>query len=310
MGLSIKQLAVHLRVSGDPAAEVMEPHLTVLVQLLRWAESVVDSRAAGAPDTARDEAVILLSGYLYDKPPAARGAGYGNAWENSSAANVLRPWTRRRGIVLESDAGAPGGAPGGVSELHIQALIRQSVADFLSERAVQGLIDQAIAAIPPADPGTALHEGVKLPAPARYMRVGWNQAPVISEAVFMRAGQHPIDGAVQGMTTGLTVPPAPPAISSDPTLYLALWIAGDASDATIIWQDGSGDVTGQYSMPMALSVGGVDGDYYVSTSRLPHSVTRRLSVRIPGDEILGRGDVAPWALTGSSILIPRERIES
>ena len=112
MALSVSELAVHLRVSADPAAEVLEPNLTVLTQLLSWANGVVDNRAPGAPEEARDEAVVQLAGYLYDKPPAARGAGFGNAWEYSGAANILRTWTRRRGIVLESDIGVPGGVPG------------------------------------------------------------------------------------------------------------------------------------------------------------------------------------------------------
>ena len=101
MGLSMKQLAVHLRVCADISDELQEPYQTILSQLHRWANDVVDSRAPSAPDVARDEAVIQLAGFLFDKPPASRSAGYANAWENSGSANILRPWTRRRGIVLE-----------------------------------------------------------------------------------------------------------------------------------------------------------------------------------------------------------------
>ena len=105
MAITIEQLAVHLRVSADPRAPVAEPHLTVLTQLHRWANGVVDSRAPGAPETARDEAIILLAGYQFDKPPASRSTAYANAWENSGAANILRPWTKRRGIVLDVEPG-------------------------------------------------------------------------------------------------------------------------------------------------------------------------------------------------------------
>ena len=75
--------------------------IPILSQLHRWANGVVDSRAPSAPDVARDEAIIQLAGYLFDKPPASRSASYANAWEFSGSANILRPWTRRRGIVLE-----------------------------------------------------------------------------------------------------------------------------------------------------------------------------------------------------------------
>ena len=101
MAITVKQLAVHLRVSADPNQDVPEPHRTIITQLHTWANGVVDNRAPGAPDHARDMAVIMLAGYVHDKPPSSRGAAYGNSWENSGAANVLRAWTTRRGIILD-----------------------------------------------------------------------------------------------------------------------------------------------------------------------------------------------------------------
>ena len=83
------------------------------------------------------------------------------------------------------------------------------------------------------------------------MRIGWNQSRAITAAVFTRAGQHPQDGAVQGMTMGLDVPPAPPALAGDPTLYLAVWLAGDGDDGTEI-RLGDDDATDSFGMPMHL----------------------------------------------------------
>ena len=156
-------------------------------------------------------------------------------------------------------------------------------------------------------PSTVLHEDVRLPEPARAMRIGWNQSRAITATIFTRANQHPIDGAVQGMTMGLDVPPAPPALAGDPTLYLAIWIEGTGDDGTVI-RLGVDDVTDSFGMPMSLTVNGVDGHYHVTRERLAHATSRRLSVQIPGDMILGESDVAPWALADNADTIPDDKL--
>ena len=94
-----------------------------------------------------------------------------------------------------------------MTEQTVQGLIDQAIGALpepepgVDEQTVQRLIREAIAAIPEPDPGTALHQGVTLPGPARAMRIGWNQTQAIPAAVFIRANQHPIDGVAMGMTT-------------------------------------------------------------------------------------------------------------
>ena len=163
------------------------------------------------------------------------------------------------------------------------------------------------AAAEQANDHLVLHEDVRLPAPARAMRIGWNQSRAITAAVFTRANQHPMDGAVQGTTPGLDVPPAPPAIDTDPTLYLAVWIEGDGDDGTVI-RFGADDVTADFGMPMALAVNGGAGHYHVTRERLTHDTSRRLSVQIPGDMILGESDVSAWALADNADTIPADKL--
>ena len=130
MAITVGQLAVHLRIQTDPAATVAEPDNTVLTQLLSWANGVVDNRTTGASEAAKDQAVVLLAGYQYDKPPAARGAGYADAWSNSGASNVLRKWTHRRGVILEGESTASDNTTvtSGIDEAAVQTLIDASIA--------------------------------------------------------------------------------------------------------------------------------------------------------------------------------------
>ena len=126
-------------------------------------------------------------------------------------------------------------------------------------------------------------------------------------SVFIRAGSHPLDGVAVGDTSGLDVPPAPPALNTDPTLYLGIWIAGASVDGTSI-RDG-GDLSDTFRSGGALTVDGVAGHYYVSTTRLRHDRARRISLILPGDEVLSTSGVESWALTANPTeLIPSGKL--
>ena len=103
-----------------------------------------------------------------------------------------------------------------------------------------------------------------LPGAPVAMRLGWNQSRAMSAAIFTRANTHPVDGAVSGMSNGLAAPPFPPALDTDPTLFLGLWLEGDPTIATL--PDGFA-----LADKRALSVDGTAGHYFPSTARLPAS---------------------------------------
>ena len=337
MAVTLEQLAVALRITTDPTATVPEPENGILTRIQSWAESEIAGRAPDAPDNYRDQALVVLAGYVHDRPPVERGGAYANAWEHSGVSDILRRWVNRRGFLLDNDPEDSSmsrtttvdqtarDAAAAAREAAAQAnqnLVDQDGVQGIVERDVESwallknrnekipatkLPDAAATTAPSSSRSSTLHDDVRLPAPARAMRIGWNQAPAIPASVFVRAGQHPIDGVAVGMTTGVEVPPAPPALASDLTLYLALWIAGDTVDGTTI-HDADNDITDDFRAPAVLEVDGVAGHVYASTARLAHATTRTLSVRIPGDEILGESDVAAWALTGNTDPIPVEKL--
>ena len=338
MAVTLAQLSVALRITVDATATVPEPAAGILTRIQSWATAEISGRAPGAPDNYADQALVLLAGYVYDRPPAERGSAFANAWENSGTSDILRRWVNRRGFLLDNDPED--------SDMSTTTTVDQTARDaaaaareaadhanqnLVDQDGVQGIVDRDVESwallknrnekipatkLPDASsttapssgrPSTILHEDVRLPAPARAMRIGWNQARTIPESVFTRAGQHPIDGAVQGMTMGLEVPPAPPAIASDETLYLAVWIEGDGDDDTVIRFEAD-DVTDSFGMPMALEVNGTAGHYHVTRERVTHDTTRRLSIQLPGDMILGESDVAAWARTGDDTPIPADKL--
>ena len=95
--LTQAQLSGALRL-GDSSAETAEA-----VRLLAYSTEAVTRHAPDAPDVVQNEAVIRLSGYLFDMPNAGRGMGYSNALRNSGTAAILLPYRiHRAGNIAEA----------------------------------------------------------------------------------------------------------------------------------------------------------------------------------------------------------------
>ena len=88
--ITIAELQAALRL-GDSAEETAE-----VTRLLAYSTEAVTKHAPEASDTAMNEAVRRLSGYLFDMPEAARGDAYANALRNSGAAGMLLPYRIHR----------------------------------------------------------------------------------------------------------------------------------------------------------------------------------------------------------------------
>ena len=72
-------------------------------RLLAYATAAVEKHVPNAPATIANEAVIRLSGYLFDQPFVGRGPTYANALRNSGAAAILLPHRiHRAGSVAEA----------------------------------------------------------------------------------------------------------------------------------------------------------------------------------------------------------------
>ena len=83
MAVDVTQLAASLRLTDGTAAPT-EPQLSILERLLGVASAFVELRASGAPQATKDEAVVSMASYLYDRPKAAAETRYADAWRNSA----------------------------------------------------------------------------------------------------------------------------------------------------------------------------------------------------------------------------------
>ena len=129
-----------------------------------------------------------------------------------------------------------------------------------------------------------------LPVP---MRLGWSQRADFIAADFARPSP-PIGGSIAGMSDGLAVPPFPPGLASDPTLFLGIWLAGDPDVVEIA---GGGTQFGD-ARPLTLEggkVGGTPGVYLVSNARLRPLEGTIFSVTITGPRIVTESDLAAHA---------------
>ena len=130
----------------------------------------------------------------------------------------------------------------------------------------------------------------RLPGLPVVMRLGWSQRAEFLAADFARPSP-PIGGSIAGMSGGLAAPPFPPALASDPTLFLGIWLAGDPDVVEI---SGGGAQFGN-KRPLTIDagkVGGNPGVYLVSTGRLRPLEGTIFRVTITGPRIVTESDLA------------------
>ena len=88
--LTVAELLAALRL-GDSTEETAE-----VMRLLAYSTEAVTLHAPDASDTAQNEAVRRLAGYLFDQPEAGRGMAFANALRSSGAARMLLPYRIHR----------------------------------------------------------------------------------------------------------------------------------------------------------------------------------------------------------------------
>ena len=115
--ITVAELVAALRLS-DSAEETTE-----VTRLLAYATEAVVKHAPDASDTAHNEAVRRLAGYLFDQPEAGRGMAFANAMRNSGAARMLLPYRIHRAgyaDAVEAAQEAVGEAENPVTGLAVQ----------------------------------------------------------------------------------------------------------------------------------------------------------------------------------------------
>ena len=146
--------------------------------------------------------------------------------------------------------------------------------------------------VPTTPGGDAVSESARLPVGTVAMRLGWAQSQTPTDAIFTRANNHPTDGAAVGTVAGLNPPVFPPALNTDTTLYLFVWIAtAQANIADIRLSGGGGTLIGSLSNGAAYSFDGMAGTIYVSNQRLSAGLAAfQISAVVGGDLIASQ----PW----------------
>ena len=125
MAVDVTQLAASLRLTDGTEAPA-EPILSILTRLLGVSEAFV--RAPGCPPAAREEAIVSMASYMYDRPKAAAERRYADAWANSGAAFIVAPWVVQRLGDATGEA-LPPSSGGGLSDAERARLLPDNAAD-------------------------------------------------------------------------------------------------------------------------------------------------------------------------------------
>ena len=311
--LTVAELVAALRLTNT-AEETTE-----VTRLLSYASQAVIRHVPDAPDAVHNEAARRLCGYLYDQPESSRDSAYSNALRNSGAARMLLPYRVHRAGIADGEAVSEAQrAVGTVGNPVVDVMVNGAellvtfadgteethpLPDTGEDATARAKADANTASqtahatnpnahhVPPTSGVVVVAESVRLPAPAVAMRIGWNQTQTPSEAIFTRANNHPTDGAAVGDSDGASTPPFPPALNTDTTLYLHLWLE-DGADVADISEISTGPITylSFFDAPVDLTVAGVDGRLYVMTVRFPPLPGTVFSALLGGDLIASQ----PW----------------
>ena len=92
MPLTVAELSVALRLTTDPNSPPAEPVLSLVHRQLQTSGALVDAFVGNGnvPDFVRDEAIVRLSGYLWEQAPT--GSVSQNPIRHSGALSLLSPY--------------------------------------------------------------------------------------------------------------------------------------------------------------------------------------------------------------------------
>ena len=206
---------------------------------------------------------VVNGGAFNSSDPHVRVAVSGNHYVD------IRPGTRGR-IALHSTATSLDPMPLTIYLATESSSSSNGTGDDAFDWATVGnddLIPAAKLANAPRSGNTADILGGRSQGVAVAMRIGWNQTRQRLTSVFVRANDHPVDGAAVGTTAGLASPVFPPALATDATLYQHVWVATTASAVAAIRR--AGVTATDFATAQALTVDGVAGVVYISNERLP-----------------------------------------
>ena len=96
MAVSIYELLEAIGLESSAATQ------KTVMRIKKAAETLIESYAANAPDTVKDQACIMMTGYIHEAPASAPARmNFSNALQNSGAASLLAPWREHQAGVCE-----------------------------------------------------------------------------------------------------------------------------------------------------------------------------------------------------------------
>ncbi len=114
------ELAAELRI-GDGATALDAPLAGIINRLLGTASAIAEEYAPDAPPMVQDEAVVRISGLLYDNAPEGNRR-FSDVLANSGAISILSPFRVLRALSIEDAvASAAGGGTGDLSLIAVWA---------------------------------------------------------------------------------------------------------------------------------------------------------------------------------------------
>ena len=333
--ITIAALAEAIRVGDEPeeTAEVTRLRDYSILAI----STHLDAAYEDTPAIAVNMATALLTGFYYDKPTVSTGVGLANAMKFSGAIRVLLPYRIIGAGLVGGDAiaaaqaavGTEGNPVTDVAIVGDQLVI--TFADGSTEShtlpaggggidtvAVQTLID-AHAAMPEihhvAGGGGGRHSVVignitegRLPGAPIAMRMGWGETNPPIANVFTRDDNHPQDGAAVGTSDLTYMPPFPPALAAEHSLYVFIWLEGTPAAHSIVVNPGldrQGDFSGFFTDGEPLEVEGVAGTVYVSLFKFSLNESQGYASPQPGlllaTQTWVTGEIANIMLSGGGI---------
>ena len=154
----------------------------------------------------------------------------------------------------------------------------------------------------------------RLPGVERSVSIGWSQTQDGDELVFSRANMHPEDGAnhTGSSSVGMLIPPFPPALVGDNTLFQHVWTEGDGPvvQITDTGYDNPTAALSYFDPPVPLTTDFGAGQLFVSTIRQFKPVDDTFISFIFGDGplVASLADVYDWAETDNTDPIPADKL--
>ena len=98
--ITLAEVAVHVRVSADPATPPGEPYASLLDDMIDAGKAIIAEYCPDAPLAVADIALVQIVGYYLDRPTSWRLLHYADVFRNSGCQSTLATWHSPVGVKI------------------------------------------------------------------------------------------------------------------------------------------------------------------------------------------------------------------